>query len=135
MKSKVVLPSVGLINFVIEITMVPNTKYVHILLGRGISDETQVLSSRWKWWQTVLRTKMSCNRWEGSTWAQEIFSFGFCWREGSGGREARESWLCIYFGESVGAKGGASIGDSPMFQKNWRWANQCDFFFLFKKIK
>jgi hypothetical protein len=46
MKSKVVLPSVGLINFVIEITMVPNTKYVHILLGRGISDETQVLSSR-----------------------------------------------------------------------------------------
>ncbi len=71
MKSKVVLPKVGLINFVIEITMVPNTKYVRILLGRGIRDETQGITSGWKWWQTVLETKMSCNRWEGSTWAQE----------------------------------------------------------------
>jgi hypothetical protein len=43
MKSKVVLPSVGLINFVIEITMVPNTKYVRILLGRDVCDEIQVL--------------------------------------------------------------------------------------------
>jgi hypothetical protein len=45
MKSKVVLPKVGLINFVIQITMVPNTKYVHILLRRGILDETQGISS------------------------------------------------------------------------------------------
>jgi hypothetical protein len=45
MKSKVVLPKVGLINFVIEITMVPNTKYVRILLGRGIRDETQGITS------------------------------------------------------------------------------------------
>jgi hypothetical protein len=74
MKSKVV----------IEITMVPNTKYVCILLGRVYYWWNAGITSGWKWWQKAVKTKMSCNRWEGSTWAQEIFSFGF-WGERSEG--------------------------------------------------
>ncbi len=87
------------------------------------------------------REKMVTNSFENKNVMQSMrrlnmssrdFLFWVLGGEEWAGRKRREVWLCIYSGEWGGPRG-ASIGDWPMFQKNWRWANQCDFFFLFRK--